>query len=288
MNRLHLSELRIGRDRERLQLEEWAFGNGRDFLESLGLTGGWWCALNMPRRELFDERSGGDVDLLAGPLGLRISEHEFRLMVADASRAAPSRPPRMHVNAALVRAGTEGMVQWPPNIGYTIGVEVKASYYDGEKWKASHTGEKEKLLGSLRMRRTLGINQVVLMHLGVVVPMTSVDDMDRMAEEAGRSFPLIFEGNEVEPAGYYRHLMTGVERAGNMVWGAEGGSWICYPEQDVLRCQPWHQTLKERFAALPRPEFFRTYIVRCRSCGQWRHSHSANSAGLSCSCGHAW
>jgi hypothetical protein len=284
VNRLHLPQLRFGHDRERYQLEDWVVGNGRDFLASLGLRGGWWCAVNLPRHELFDEQSSGDVDLLAGPLGLRISPREFYLMVRDARRASPHGTSGMHVNAALFRAGANGLVQWPPDVGYTLAVEVKASHFDGEKWKSSHVAEKQKILGALRKRRALGVNDVIFVHLAVVVPTKDVDDMDRLFKLAGGSFPLVLEGADLNGAGYYRHLMAGMERDGQMVWGAQGGGWLSVPEESPFTPQGWHQTLQERLANLPRPDFFRTFVIRCQACGRWTHSSSGGWNGRLCEC----
>jgi len=285
MNRLHLPQLRFGPTRERFLFEDWAFGNGRDFLATLGLTGGWWCALNLPRNELFEERSSGDVDLLAGPLGLSIGAHDFYLMVRDARKTSPGASTAVHLNAALTRAGTEGLVKWPPEIGYTLAVEVKASHYDGAHWKAQHIREGGKILGALRKRQELGVNDVVFMHLGIVTPTTNVDEMERLFADAGRSFPRVFEARDLNGAGYYRRLMAGVERGGNTVWGAEGGGWVCFPEPREFTRQSWHSTLRDRLAKLPPPQFLRTFVVGCHACGQWRHSGSANPTGLVCTCG---
>jgi hypothetical protein len=285
MHRLHQPELRFGHTRETLLFAEWASASGRDFLGSLGLTGGWWCALNLPRSEVFEESSSGDIDVLAGPLALTINAHELYLMARDVRREKPHYTAGMLVNAALIRAGREGAIQWPPEIGYTIGIEVKTSHYDGRTWKAQHTGERAKILGALDERSALGINDLTFMHLGIVKPTTSAPEMDAMFADAGSSFPAVFEPADLGEHGYYRHLLAGVEQGDRTVWGGLGGGWLHLSTPRPYRPQPWHESLKARLGLLPPPTFFRTFIVRCDACGKWRHSADADASGMVCECG---
>ena len=288
MHRLHLPELRFGHTRETLLFAAWAFANGTDFLHSLGLTAGWWCALNLPRREVFEELSSGDIDVLAGPLDLTISARELYLMARDARRATPHYTSGMLVNAALIRAGKEGAIKWPPEIGYTVGIEVKASHYDGRTWKAQHTGERAKILGALDERRDLGINDLTFMHLGIVKPTASADEMDEMFARAGSSFPSVLQPADLGEHGYYRYLMAGVEQSGRTIWGGTGGGWVHAPTARPHRPQPWHESFKARLALLPPPTFFRTFIVRCEACSKWRHSAGPDTTGMACECGKAF
>jgi hypothetical protein len=277
--------LRFGPTRETWLFADWAFANGTEFLHSLGLTAGWWCALNLPRSEVFEHSSSGDIDVLAGPVELTLTVRELSLMARDARREKPHYTAGMAVNAALVRAGKEGAIKWPPKIGRTVGIEVKASHYDGCTWKAQHTGERAKILGALDERRDLGINNLTFMHLGILKPTASADEMEEMFARAGKCFPSIFEPVDLGDHGYYRYLMAGVEQSGRTIWGSMGGGWIHAPTTRAYRPEPWHESLMARLGLLPPPNFFRTFIVRCEACGKWRHSSGPDTTGMVCECG---
>ena len=288
MHQLHLKELRVGHTREPMLFAAWASANVTEFLASLGLTAGWWCALNLPRRDVFDESSSGDIDVLAGPIELKISARDLYLMARDERRAKPHYTSGMAVNAALIRVGREGLIKWPPEVGYTVGVEVKASHYDGRGWKAQHIDEHAKIRGALDDRRERGINDLTFMHLGIVTPATSAEHMDQMFAAAGTSFPAVFDGRDLGDYGYYRYLLAGVERDNRTIWGGLGGGWVQESTPRPYRPKPWHENLEARLAALPPPQFFRTFIVRCAACGTWRHSADADPSGMTCHCGTAF
>jgi hypothetical protein len=241
--------------------------------------------VGLPRRDLFGEQSSGDVDVLAGPLWLTIGRREFDLLLDDARREMPGAPLGWLNNAVMRRAGREGLVQWPPNIRYTAAIEVKSSYFDGQVWKATHVDEEEKVRGSLKKRQQMGVNAVAFMHLGVVVPTQSVDEMDRMFATAVRQFPAVLDDRDLHGAGYFVRAMIGMEKMGKMVWGGEGGpGWIEQPRPKALARQRWHDSLRDRLAQMPRPDFARTFIHGCRDCGQWRHAASADPQGYVCPC----
>lgn len=285
MLRLHDPGLLAGSAREKLQLEEWCFGNIRELLAEMRLPDGWWCAVDLSRTELFGERSGGDVDLIAGPLGLTISTGEFKAFVAEERRVRPGVPVGVHRQLALMRAGREGLVQWPPDVRQTSAIEVKASYFKDERWKATHEGEREKILGSLRERRRLGVNSLAFLHLGVVEPTDDADALDARMDAACRTFPLLFDEPTMGDFGYCIGIMGGVARDGATPWGAQAGpSWIALPKTSDVLSRAWHEGLRQRLATLPRPTFFRTFIHSCASCGVWRHAGSANAEGVLCSC----
>ena len=282
-----MEELRVGHSREPMLFANWASANVTEFLASLGLTAGWWCALNLPRSEVFDEPSSGDIDVLAGPIELKIGARELNLMAREERRAKPHYSSGMAVNAALIRVGREGLIKWPPEVGYTVGVEVKASYYDGLIWKAQHVEKGTKILGALRQRRDRGINDLTFMHLGIVRPATSAEHMDEMFAAAGASFPTVFDGPDLGEYGYYRYLLAGVERDNRTIWGGLGGGWVRASTPRPYRPQPWHTNLEARLGTLPPPHFFRTFIVRCAACGTWRHAADADPSGMRCQCGTA-
>jgi hypothetical protein len=280
---IHLSGVAKGATRERLQLENWLFAYGPDFLLRLGLPNGWWCAVNLPRRDVFAEASSGDVDLLAGPLGLTIGEHDFALMLSDAQRARPQGPPDLLRAEALDRAGKEGLVQWPPDVRFTVAVEVKASFFDGQQWKATHVDEKQKILGSLRERRARGVNSATFLHLGVVAAVTDYDELDARIDLALDRFP-VMPPDEFTGFGYVVRVMGAMTHDERLACGCEKGLWLAHPRTAALEHCEWHDSLRDRFARMPRPRYFRTFVHACPRCRHWSHAGSANVAGVSCSC----
>ena len=71
---------------------------------------------------------------------------------------------------AIHDACNQGLVAWPPSVSFTVGVEVKASYFDGVKWKATHVGEADRLAGQLRVLHDNGVNSVAFLHLASTKP----------------------------------------------------------------------------------------------------------------------
>jgi hypothetical protein len=242
--------------------------------------------MNLSRQEVFGERSGGDIDLLAGPLALTISDVGFAGLVEEERRSLPGGPEGMHQQLAHMRAGREGLVQWPPDVLYTVAIEVKASYFKDGRWKATHEGERAKILGALRERRRRGVNAVAFLHLGVVEPSSDADELDVKMDSAVESFPRIFDPESIEGFGYCIGVMGGVARDGHTPWGAEAGpAWISGPKSSPCENLPWHPAFRNRLAALPRPIFFRTFVHTCPICRRWMHAGSANPTGFSCACG---
>jgi hypothetical protein len=141
----------LGPHRERVANQRWLFWHAGEFLAALGLPFGWWCAVGLLRRQVFGQNHDGDVDLLAGPLELNVSRDEWAVMLRDTAESRPGWSPSMVRGLAVHDACEKGFVAWPPPIGFSVGVEVKASWFDGEKWKATHAGEGRRIAGQLRV-----------------------------------------------------------------------------------------------------------------------------------------
>lgn len=272
MLHVHREDATRGEERERRQLQAWLLGCVNDLLAAMGLGEGWWCAIDLPRAELFGDGTSGDVDVLAGPLGFNLDAEAWTNRVELATAASG---PQFAARLAELGAEIEGLVAWPPEIGYTVAVEVKASYYT-ERWGATHSGKAGKILGALRERARYGINRLAFLHLAAATPSPDVDTMERRAEEAG-PIPLICDPARFGRFGYAAGMMSVVADADQAVWGAlDGLDWRNPPE--ILgspKYHAWHDTLRARFAEMPVPRSVRTYIHRCPACSSWMHAGSA-------------
>lgn len=279
MRALSLPDAMVGRGRERRQIEAWFFNLAHDTLGELGLGGGWWCAINMPRRDLFDDSSSGDVDILAGPLAYDLTSDEWSERLRSASRI---NGPALAEANAHAQAGWGGHVAWPPSIRYTVAIEVKASYYS-DRWKATHQDRAQQVLGALRQRQRYGINRVAFLHLGSLTSSNDVDAMDARSAIAG--WPqLICDPEEFGDFGYGSAVMSNVASNGEPTWGAlRGIVWHSRPQlvNEVKRTK-WHAALERRFATMPRPRTVCTYVHKCPYCDDWMHAGSASPDGFAC------
>ncbi len=266
---VHREDATRGANRERRQLQAWLVSGVHGLLAELGLPNGWWCALEMPRAEPFEDGSSGDVDILAGPLELQLSPQEFdrRVQLATVASGPPFAEPLARLGAEL-----DGLVVWPPVVGYTVAVEVKASYF-AEGWGANHSGKAQKVLGALKRRAAYGINRVAFLHLAAATPSPDADTMERRSEIAG-SVPLTCEPELFGRFGYAVAMMHVIESG---TWGSMHGlDWR--NRSELLsggEVQSWHDVVRSRFAKMPRARTARTYIHQCPLCSSWMHAGSA-------------
>lgn len=276
--------LRHGHDREPHQIEDWLTVHCDEFLAAHGLPWGWWCGINLPREQVFGDMPG-DIDIIAGPVGLTITPAELAALVAEEDRRWPNAPTNHNLNAALRRACREGYVEWPPRVAFTAAVEAKASYFERGEWHATHAGERGQVAGSLRTRQRFGVNVASLLHLGVVEPTDTAEELDQRVDAARATFPFHC-GAFLDGFGYMTGVMGGMARHGTMTWGRiSGPGWMQQPSLlNPLQPQPWHADLRARLGAMPPPPFFRTFIHACRACGPWRHSQSPNPDDQPCAC----
>lgn len=295
MHRLHLPELAAGPKRERLQIEEWLFLQCRELLGELVPTLGWWCALELPCSEVFGGNLSGDVDLLAGPLRFRPPLGALKRLMAE-EPPSPAAFPGLRRERTVQRAARAGLVEWPPRLECTAAVEVKSSYFDGAQWKARHSGERQKILGSLQKRRELGVNSVSFMHLGVVRPCSSEDELDARLDEAWKEFQTscLFDVETFKCHGYgYLVRIMGLAIVGDTWIGREVPDqelerslpWICRPRPErTLGRFDWQDRLQARLAKVPPPSHIRTFVHRCSHCRGWFQAGSANPEGFRCGC----
>ena len=279
MLNLTISAREMGEDRERQLVRAWMFHGAAELFARMGLGHGWWCAVDVPRTEIFGDGAGGDVDLLAGPLVFNVTPEEWQDRYESVAKRIG---PQFSRAGAEMEAAQEGLVIWPPKVKYTIAVEVKASFFDGD-WHSTHTGKRAKLRGSLKARLDYGINARALVHLGVTIPTAEAKEMDRLMDGA-LDFPTILEPADLHGAGYAIGMMGVVLKNGQVTWGGiDGLDWRAAPEISSPQPRDWHATLARRFALMPKPRSVRTYIHHCPHCANWMHAGSADPNGFACS-----
>jgi hypothetical protein len=145
-------------DRERRAIDRWAADSAHmaQLLRSAGLfdatARGWWCAVNVQRRDTFGGDCDGDVDLLLGPLEFNLDAEAWELRVHDEQQRLGSAAHSSHAwNLARIRAVCDGHLRWPPRTDRLLAVEVKASWFDPERgiWRRTHLGEDRRTAGQL-------------------------------------------------------------------------------------------------------------------------------------------
>lgn len=281
MDSRHLSDL--GQLRERTAVIRWMLGHARDLVRKMGLEKGWWCGINLPRRGIFGGNEQGDVDLIAGPLSYTFSDEELAERIRKALLVDVFGEYRAHHEA-----GMAGCVDWPPRVEHVVACEVKASYFDGAGWKATHIGERARVLGQLDLLRERGVNRVSFLHLGSTTPRgeTDVREIARELDAAAwPTFPQVFRPEEHPDYGYFRAMMGAQEGMTEEFSGVHDGLVVSQLPRIFERGpQAWHGELARRLAELPRPTCWSVFVVSCEQCGRWRHALNTREVESSCSC----
>jgi hypothetical protein len=281
----YLSDL--GPERERVAIERWCFGHFPDLLAAVGLRRGWWFGFGLRRRDVFGV-GDGDVDIVAGPIELTWSPKERKEIVREqAARYQPRRVSWLR-SLALLRAGELGFVDWPPRIGFVAAIEVKASFFNGRKWKRTHEGERDEIRGQLDLLHDHGVNSVSFLHLASTTPAgvigrswhAAADRID-LANQIG--FPDVF--NPDGRTGILRAFMAAIPEGTEDMDGIhEGLTTIAPPVCSPIGEQPWHANLRRRLGELPKPTYFRTSILPCGDCDRWRLAGAPRTADFPCGC----
>lgn len=289
-----------GEHREALALRRWLDPEHTgELLRALGLRGrpiaGWWCGLNLPRAELFAERADGDADLVAGVLEFDLTEDEWRdRLRASADRFALGAHPSNVENFAVLRAAADGRIVWPPRLDQMVACEVKASWYRTQRdpmWKATHVGERRRVMGQLRYLLDHGVDRVAFLHLGATEPRGDPQGnpwiaAGRDALEAEAALEHVFDPAELPSCGYFATVMGAVHFAEEDFAGAGGALIPIAPAQANPRAtgsEAWRAALRERLGKLPRPPWPTAFVVACPSCGAWAVTAATSTA--ECSCG---
>ena len=164
--------------REREALVRWLPNFGADLLARLGLVGQWWCGLGLPRRVVLGQEDlRGDVDLVAGPLGLLLTPEAFAVRVRKTAAKLAGWHPSNWPNFAVMEAAHEGLIQWPPDPSRLVASEVKASWFDRDAlpdraWRASQRRTGNRVVGQLRVLEGRGFCRLGFLHLAVTRPLT--------------------------------------------------------------------------------------------------------------------
>jgi hypothetical protein len=279
----HLSDL--GPDRERVAIERWCVGHFPELLAAVGLRRGWWFGVGLDRRDIF-ETGDGDVDIVAGSIELTWSPGDRKEIVREQASKYPRYPMSWLRSLALLRAGELGFVLWPPKIGFVAAIEVKASYFDGTKWKRTHEGEREEICRQVGLLHDHGVNSVSFLHLASTTPAGMIGQSWEPAAQrmdlANRiGFPSVFEPDG--RTGVLRAFMAAIPEGTEDMDGIHEGLTILHPAvHRTVDRRPWHAALHARLAELPKPRYFRTTIVPCTTCRRWKHRDARGSDAHRC------
>lgn len=285
----------LGQRREEAAVERWLFAHCDDFFRELGLPDGWWCGLNLRRVDVFGDSVdlSGDVDLIAGPLEMAFTPTEWSAWCDRVDREHPA--VRLNLgdggvaNLARHFAGDEGRVVWPPNLDHVVGCEAKASFFK-EGWKRTHVSASsaQGLEGQLRYLVRAGLDRVGFLHLASTAPpeREDWDEMFRRVDTAWPTFPGVLPQGDPElvGVGHFVGLMGAMpgfteDFAGSHEWEVRVPCASLPP-----RRKPWASELGARLGRLPRPDFFRCFILPCPQCDAWRISRGSSRERSPCSC----
>ena len=286
--RLHLGTQEIGKRREGLAIRRMVRSFAPNLLGQLGLLGGWWCAVEVPRADLL-EGEEGDIDLLAGPVELNVSEIEYAARLrAEAQRMSLfAHPSRLHEMLRL-RLCQERRFKWPPDLRKVVALEVKASYFDGRRWKAAQKGpgKVRPLIGQLKKLHRLGFHRVACLHLGATTPQSVPGEWPwfsalraiRAAEEAFE--PVLSQERLTESGigevGYYHVLLGAVAHQLEGWSGAGGSTVVSLVKATTIESseQPWKQSLRRKLATVGQPYGMQSFLVV--DDGEWTYSSMVN------------
>lgn len=271
-------------------MARWCFGHTDELLKSLGFEHGWWCGLSLARADLFGDDSSGDVDLIAGPVRLQLSKGEWQARLSAANSKYTS---QLAVAMAIHDACEDGLIEWPPPVELIIACEFKASYFRG-RWRATHTstGALRRIKGQLKYLVEKGVDLISFAHLGAVAASApgepNLVSIEQRLDDAWGSFPCAFEPDDMPGIGYFKAAMAAAPDVTEEFGGVH--SWleaIRAPglQPSAVQNGDWRSNLRAKLSQLPRPRYFRTFILPCQVCGTWRHSATADQARVPCSCG---
>jgi hypothetical protein len=250
-----------GEQRENTAIRRWLTANPENGLELARACGlfqtdapaGWWCGLNLLRRDVFGDTADGDVDLIVGPLEFDLDDDGWRSYEARAALGPNAHPDKVLFFSALLAAG-DGHVIWPPRLDQIAAIEAKASWFQVEpadKWKRIITGKKIGLRGQLDYLLRQGVDRVAFFHLAATAPRPQPAGNPWLAagadaRSAQRSFPTIFQPEEIPWCGYFRTIVGAVAHAPEDVAGAGGvlGTVIAPPANPAAT---GHESWRNRF-----------------------------------------
>ncbi|MCZ6692039.1 MAG: hypothetical protein O7H41_20830 [Planctomycetota bacterium] len=269
----------LGMDREASATSRWLDLSGHRLFAEFGFGIPWWCGINLARADLFQEGMDGDVDIMAGPLQWDLTEEEWRERIdAQARRCSLTTARSNVIDYAVLRAAAEGKIKWPPDLGFLVACEVKASRFQPEDgiWRSTHTGEGIRVKGQLQLLLDRGIDNVAFLHLGATKPKEgpAINPYLQAAGDAADAedqFPRVYNPPSLPLSGYFTSTLGAVDFALENESGAGGVIRVlqdCRP--NPVGPQPWRAKLSEHLTKLPQPTVPCFFILPCPRCGAWR------------------
>jgi len=251
---------------------------------------GAWCALNLPRRVIFEDNKDGDVDVLAGPLAPAFNLEQLNHALKEArDRFGPmAHESRVLELASMVLLEKYGVV-WPPQDRTVVALEAKASRFSYEAheaaspgdphapqdgWKGSHKGESGRVLGQLSYLIGSGVDAVSFLQLGATKPRDDsaghawfVAGQD--ASTAEDCVHLVFDPTST-PYGYFLWVVGAIEGKSEDWAGAGPPLRIMHePELQNGADNEWKTAFFDKLARLSAPTSL-SPIIGCGSDGQLR------------------
>lgn len=289
--------------REREALARWLPNFGGELLAQLGLRGPAWCGLGLPRRVVLGQADvDGDVDIVAGPLGLALSPTEFEARVKlKSTELAGWHPSHWSAYAAMEAAG-EGLIRWPPDTSALVACEAKASWFDRKAlpdraWRASQRRAGKRVVGQLRVLEGRGFARVCFLHLAVTRSLTGVGGGNPWlsggaeAFAARDSFPMVYEPRVLPWCGYFRVLLQPVAGDSEEMRGVGGWPDCVQAAPDLSQRgeskPPTFSTLVEALGRCARPLFPSTFVLSCAACESWWTTPELSGAACPV-CGASW
>ena len=285
----HIFELR--EEREPVAVDRWLNLNASQLFRALGLSDFWWCALRLPRKDVFADTRDGDIDILAGPLEFDMREEEWRTRIDGESQRRPLSTAHSNIETfAVLRATAEGLIQWPPNLDTLVACEAKASWFrpDAQQWKATHAGEAARVKGQLKRLLQEGFDRVGFLHIGATQPrdVGIINPWLQSAADAtdgeDKLMP-IYAPADMPLCGYFTTVLGAVPFAAEHMSGAGSALRVrqaCLP--NPAPTQQWREQLRQRLAQLPKPTSPTTFILSCPDCGRW--NMRSRPVDLTCTC----
>lgn len=275
----------IDQDRENVALRRWLQMNVAQLMTYLGFSGLWWYGAGLSRKYVLGPRLDGDIDLLAGPLRLMMSEDEFEDRVRRLSLEWPLSISRhVLVEQAQQRAALEGLVQWPPSLDGVCAIEVKVSWFDPPNRcvKAAHRGASasRRIVGQLQTLLKEGIPRVGFLQLLFTQPRQVAGSnpwflASQDASDAHELAALLYDPKSLPDCMYLKSSngalpfdLEDMASAGPLVTEVRPGrrNPLAGGRDGI---QPrWIALLKERLGALPRPPWPNARVVE-RTDGHW-------------------
>ncbi len=266
-------------------MQRWLEHHASALFRALGVTGPFWCGMNLRRREVFGAGNDGDVDIIGGPLTWDIDPASWAKRIEAIVRTVPPTAHHSHAEErACQTAAADGHIEWPPRLDRLVACEAVASYYDSDadQMKRTLVDEMHRVEGQLRLLDRYGVDRISALHIIATRPgaPTGAHPWFQATDEAMRALDAVQRLGDLAiahrpaRAGFFRIVMAAVgdlsERTAGSGMPLDVIRAAGAPCGDLATVSDWRQDeLAPRLARLPNPRSSVAYIRRCDACGDW-------------------